>query len=227
MNRQKIQILKYHDHIFDCKSITIYQSEVDPKQYSCSSQSGFEYSKGNVILDIYSENIKNDVLEKVKQQLFEIVQTKLNNNDFEPIETVPSEEIFKLRISINNLSDIDCPKTNTWEEECIHISSWNYEKKSFKNYLAIKSNDISFIIDYPLAHQITFRNHSDAGFTFHKVIDCIVQAYKKIYEDEETSLNDNETMGVHGIWEHDIEDLFIETLFYNSDTGMIEMFIGS
>jgi hypothetical protein len=67
----------------------------------------------------------------------------------------------------------------------------------------------------------------------------IAQYYDKIYKEEsETSgvknlfkdspiLNREETFGVHGIYGHAIEDLFIEQINIDTETEIIQLFMGS
>lgn len=69
------------------------------------------------------------------------------------------------------------------------------------------------------------------------MIKRIGEGYKKIYEEEEGQsgypstyenlLNRRRSDGKYGIWRHGIEDLVIESLRYNPETKIVQLFVGS
>ncbi len=91
---------------------------------------------------------------------------------------------------------------------------------------------ITVAIDYPLRDEVICHYHGP--LTARELHGKIMESYKKIYkEEDETSaqvvipleermrrgglINRNTTSGVHGIWGHDLSDLFVHTATLGSD----------
>jgi hypothetical protein len=90
----------------------------------------------------------------------------------------------------------------------------------------IKARTITFEYDYPLRDYIQFTHTSKNGWTRRKIFDTIQKDYLKIYKEEDEAIADGEE-GPHGIWGHDLGDLFLEGVFYNSKTKMVTIDVGS
>lgn len=111
--------------------------------------------------------------------------------------------------------------------------------------IVIKNADIKIEFDYPLSNPAFFSFHSDNGFTRRQLVNLIVDTYKKIYEEEDSStvevapttieermakgglINRNQTDGKYGIWGHDIEDLWLEGIHYDPIKKLVTLDIGS
>jgi len=111
--------------------------------------------------------------------------------------------------------------------------------------VVITDSDIKICFNYPLSHPVEFDFHSDLGFQRKQLVDLIAQTYKKIYDEEEATIeeqkvvpletrienggliNRNATDGKYGIWGHDMGDLWLEGIQYDPETHTVSLSIGS
>jgi len=101
----------------------------------------------------------------------------------------------------------------------------------------IKSKEISIVFSYPLTQIQIFKYENKKGFTRRDLFKHIYEGYKKIYDEEEAEVGDpghyiyaynrKRSFGRYGIWNHYLEDLIIESLYYSPKNKTIELFIGS
>jgi hypothetical protein len=103
----------------------------------------------------------------------------------------------------------------------------------------IPSKHATFTIDYPLSNPASFEINRPKNITFFDIVDEICNAYAKIYQEEEETMNEDisdqntpvfnrkQSNGKHGIWGHYIEQLVIERLEYDMSKEKISMSIGS
>jgi hypothetical protein len=100
------------------------------------------------------------------------------------------------------------------------------------NRVVAEGENITVVIDYPLRDEVIC--HYQGPLTARELHGKIMESYMKIYkEEDETStqavvpleermrrgglINRNTTNGVHGIWGHDLSDLFVHTATLGSD----------
>lgn len=161
--------------------------------------------------------------------------------------------ISKIIISFSRLPS--CKKSGTIEMGAtgdIRISSWldkdvgsrdAYRSKLASEPIPFLPHEIIIAYDYPLGIpcEKTFTK-TDSIWTTYDLVESICQGYKEIYEEEERTtpsedqtinshgiplLNRVPTNGCHKITYHDIGDLVIERIFFNEDSNIISMFVGS
>lgn len=101
----------------------------------------------------------------------------------------------------------------------IHKYSINCAVSLFSNAADyFKDHTVNITISYPLKNPYTFtakcRNLND-------LINEITLAYRRIYEEEK------ENPGKYGIWGHRIEDLWLERMILDIETGNVKLFVGS
>ena len=76
-----------------------------------------------------------------------------------------------------------------------------------------------------------FEEKSEGGFSRRSLVKAITDRYQEIYEEEERTttaeaglipsmLNRSPTDGKYGIWGHEIQDLVLHTVTYNSENGV-------
>ena len=97
--------------------------------------------------------------------------------------------------------------------------------------IIIHGHQLHIILDYPLSHTVDKIFMKD-GFTKKDILRSIYEAYTEIYREEEGNtkaprmcdvipdcylMNRMDTHGEHGIWGHEIGDLFIDKLSYIQD----------
>ncbi len=82
----------------------------------------------------------------------------------------------------------------------------------------LMNHTVNVTISYPLKNPYTFTAKCD---TTSSLINQIVLAYKKIYEEEK------ENPGKYGIWGHYIENLWLEKITLDVETGNIKLSVGS
>lgn len=140
--------------------------------------------------------------------------------------------------------DIDDRYDNE-SSQIISISS-GYRQLQDPDTIVIKDTTIKIVFDYPLKQAFVFEfiAADSQGFTRKKLIDTIIKTYYEIYDEEKRTtnvkvdsmeermaksflINRNKTNGTYGIWGHDIDDLVIERLIYDTDSKTLRMFIGS
>lgn len=106
----------------------------------------------------------------------------------------------------------------------------------------ISDTSIKIKFSYPLNGDYHFDFHSDVGFTRRALVEAIVKTYVRIYAEEEKTIRDtpvipldqrrvianrNATDGKYGIWGHDIGDLVIEGIEYDTRAKVVSLSIGS
>jgi hypothetical protein len=89
---------------------------------------------------------------------------------------------------------------------------------------------------YPLNNPVTKTFTNPGGFTAYDFLKVVNETYTTIYREEEEAagnpghvpgmLNRAESHGPHGIWGHDMSDLFLEGVFDHGD-GRFGLVIGS
>jgi hypothetical protein len=102
------------------------------------------------------------------------------------------------------------------------------------NEIIIDKTKIKIIFSYPLTKAFTFEylSNDSKGFTRKEISEYIMTQYKDIYNEEEANqghpgfmapniLNRAQSYGKYGIWGHDIEDLYLHTLYENKDEDNI------
>lgn len=95
---------------------------------------------------------------------------------------------------------------------------------------------ISITFDYPLSQPTTREFFNPGGFTCYDFFRAVYEGYAKIYAEEEQAvgnpghipgmLNRSVSQGPHGIWGHDMEDLFLEG-FREATPGCFVLSMGS
>jgi hypothetical protein len=95
---------------------------------------------------------------------------------------------------------------------------------------------IALILDYPLSQAVEMVVTCPGGFTRKAFAQAVLDSYRRIYAEEAADvgdpglasglLNRARSNGRHGIWGHDIEDLFLEGAEPLGD-GRYEIIMGS
>jgi hypothetical protein len=128
---------------------------------------------------------------------------------------------------------------------CLDTDMWaGLDKKGCflkHDEIVIIEENIKIEFDYPLQNVFTFDFVSSGGFTRKHLVELIAKTYQQIYQEEDQSsqvqvipmenrttlLNRNQTNGKYGIWGHDISDLWLEGIHYNTSTNTVLLDIGS
>jgi hypothetical protein len=131
------------------------------------------------------------------------------------------------------------------DDTMIHIESMGRpedENVLKADEVVIPDHRIKINFDYPLGNPAVFTFTSSTGFTRGQLIELIVSTYKRIYAEEEKSiqnapvipvekrrplLNRNQTDGKYAIYGHDLGDLYIEGITYYPDDRVVSLDIGS
>lgn len=161
---------------------------------------------------------------------------------------IPSKnnpKIYKItRVENEHYVNGKCPASNTLEETCIHIASYENPNDNTDTEVVISDTQISITFSYPLKKAFKFDFKSSNGFTRPQLYEIICNKYREIYQKEEETttknvtsveeriqrgglINRETTDGFYGIQGHDISDLYIERLEYDTQTKELDMFIGS
>lgn len=82
----------------------------------------------------------------------------------------------------------------------------------------LMNHTVNVTINYPLKNPYTFTVKCRI---LNELINEIVLAYRRIYEEEK------ENPGKYGIWGHRIEDLWLERMILDIETGNVKLFVGS
>ncbi len=114
--------------------------------------------------------------------------------------------------------------------------------KDADNYI-IDNQEITIMIDYPLADETYWECNSEdpKGWTPRTLLKKIMELYKQIYKEEEETMdtpiptldkrgglwNRPQSTGRFGIWGHDIEDLYIEGVYYDHLKHIVHPSMGS
>ena len=95
---------------------------------------------------------------------------------------------------------------------------------------------ISITFGYPLSQPTTLEFFNPGGFTCYDFYKAVYEGYVTIYAEEEQAvgnpgyipgmLNRSVSQGPHGIWGHDMEDLFLEG-FREATPGCFVLSMGS
>ncbi len=90
---------------------------------------------------------------------------------------------------------------------------------------------LRFRLDYPFERPYDGEVISDAGASLRQIVDAIHAAYRRIYRgtscEQHPRLDNKRVRGDHGEALHVIEDLVIEQIAVDDETGVLEIFIGS
>jgi len=105
--------------------------------------------------------------------------------------------------------------------------------------IVIEKPKITIQFIYPLKNPVAFDYESPQGFSRRKILECIHDGYSKIYDDEEKTGkieprpegypidNRPRSDGKYGIWGHYINQLFIEHLTFDVQSGILHLDMGS
>lgn len=121
--------------------------------------------------------------------------------------------------------------------------------------VVIHDENIRIVYDYPLSHMVERVHEKTGGFTRMDLFKIIGDDYATIYQEEQASMknikkapfdnpkpdnieaamlsqvtpkfNRGLSDGIHGIFGHDLKDLFLEGLEYNLKTKVLTLMIGS
>ena len=131
-----------------------------------------------------------------------------------------------------------------------HIDCWSDLESKYEwekmDEIVIPYPKVSIEFDYPLKSKFRFEFQSDVseGFTRKNIVDIICKKYQEIYDEENASLTDppstvdermnkgglinrEKTDGPYGIWGHDLGDLYLEGIEFDSEKNMVSLSIGS
>lgn len=95
---------------------------------------------------------------------------------------------------------------------------------------------IEIEFDYPLSHSVKRIFTNQGGFNAYDIFKAVHDGYTTIYREEEAAtgdpghvpgmLNRQRSAGPHGIWGHDIGDLYLEGIVHDGN-GRVSLLIGS
>ena len=154
-------------------------------------------------------------------------------------KTINGDDLLSIEFDIMRYYDIE-DKYNFIE--CVKVvddvASDINENMIYGDIVVIPNTTISIFFEYPLSHPATFEYSSETGFTRRKILECVYQGYKKIYDEEnETGVKESKdkvpienrprSNGKYGIWGHYIDQLFIEHLEFNVKTSLLKLGMGS
>ncbi|MFD2908017.1 hypothetical protein ACFSX9_04640 [Flavobacterium ardleyense] len=149
-----------------------------------------------------------------------------NKNEKNTSEVVQnsSEILFQVKTDDKTMSEVFEDGIIPW----ISVKNPEIENLIDKDEFVIDSNNVTLVIDYPLAKEIeiNIKSNNPKGFTRKELAQKISIAYNEIYQEEENSAktktvpsseskglqNRNQTDGKYGIWGHDIEDLDLSAI---------------
>lgn len=110
------------------------------------------------------------------------------------------------------------------------------EEDPLEDQIVIKYPEIQIEFDYPMANPMTKTFASPGGFTRKELARVICDTYHQIYAEEDQAvghpgrhgslINRAQSHGPHGIWGHDIGDLYLERV-YQEQGNRFSLFIGS
>lgn len=90
---------------------------------------------------------------------------------------------------------------------------------------------LHFTLDYPFKRPYQGQVRTDGGASLRQIIDGIRDAYRRMYRDAViepiANLDNKRVTGDYGEANHVIEDLVIESIELDEQTGQLEVFIGS
>ena len=90
---------------------------------------------------------------------------------------------------------------------------------------------LQFTLDYPFEREHQGEVRTDGGATLRQIIDAIRTAYRTMYRDPVVEpiadLDNKRVRGAYGEAYHVIEDLVIEGIELDDETGRLEIIIGS
>ena len=119
--------------------------------------------------------------------------------------------------------------------ECMQIEGESSDIVN-PNEIVIKEKKITVVFTYPLTGTFSYIFKSRNGFTRRQLFECVQKKYREIYQEENAAsksskmpegiLNRGFSKGPYGIWGHDIGDLFLEEIRYQSN-GKCLLSIGS
>ena len=107
------------------------------------------------------------------------------------------------------------------------------------NEIVIPDTTITVRINYPLRTAVTESFSQEGGFSRKALVHAIRAMYERIYAEEDKStaipvgtvsanvMNRNTTDGVHGIWGHVLEDLWLEGIQYHPSQKLVTLSIRS
>lgn len=90
---------------------------------------------------------------------------------------------------------------------------------------------LRFTLDYPFENPHDGEVRTDGGASLRHIIDAIRSAYRTIYSGTTSEpmehLDNKRVRGAYGEAFHTIDDLVIESIELDDETGRLEIFIGS
>jgi hypothetical protein len=106
--------------------------------------------------------------------------------------------------------------------------------------IVIKKPKIKVLFDYPLKNNVVVEfaaRDPKRGFTRLELVQNLARAYEKIYEDEDAAvgnpghvpgmLNRAQSEGPYGIWGHDLRDLDLSGVYFDSVNDTYRLVIES
>lgn len=119
----------------------------------------------------------------------------------------------------------------------------NYADPEYVNMMiepdrvVIHDETIRVLFSYPFSHTVEETCNKEGGFSRANILKIVGDGYKKIYDEEaktmktvsESRFRENRgcSDGVHGVYGHIIDDLWLEFLVYEKKTGILRLGIGS
>lgn len=124
------------------------------------------------------------------------------------------ENSINLQFDCNKIEESLKAQRDKIKQFCIDTLTGieHYADRYFKNHT------VNVTINYPLKNPYTF---TVKCIVLNDLINEIVLAYRRIYEEEK------ENPGKYGIWGHRIEDLWLERMILDIETGNVKLFVGS
>jgi len=90
---------------------------------------------------------------------------------------------------------------------------------------------LTFTLDYPFERALDGEVRTDGGATLRQIIDAVRATYRTMYQgttvEDIANLDNKRVRGAYGEAFHVIEDLVIEGIELDDDTGRLEIVIGS
>jgi len=142
--------------------------------------------------------------------------------------------------------DGQCEKLGQQEDTNIHIESFDVACSDM--YLGekviITEPTLTIVLDYPLNRPYRHEVTRNTGHSINSLLHDIQVAYKHVYETEASTtaepeltaeqrmaqgslINRNRTNGTYGIWGHDMGDLYVESIEYDTEKKEILLCMGS
>lgn len=243
--------------LHDCKedshySFNIKNSEINTSIHSCRF---FTKNFGELTVEVGIETIVevDDMeIKSNRDKIYQIIGENINDiNDKDLFTSFRIPDGF-IEISIDIFGGF-CPKAKDFKEGIVNLTRWlesNDYRTKYMDYILLKGeNEYEFTINYPLTQSFSTK-FKITDLTFCQLVDKLVYSYEQIYKEEKESLTqqDKESLAIHskeiedkiitlmnrpitngkwGIRGHEMSDLCLEAIRYNSLTQRFYFSIGS